>query len=357
MRRSAVRHLVERNGNYYARVVVPSELRRIIGKTELREPLGSNRSSAERKVHAVAGRFLEQLEEARFRTPPAKLPAPAVTGPLNLLTFDQIASLHYRERLAFDEEVRNSDHRYAAHGFVDEQMVDALKRAIAGAASNEELRVVVGPMIGRHRLLGRHLEVDGTVSWRALARVLAMAELEFMRRVAERDEGDYSGSPPSITLHVAEPNRAIPVSIAGLFNSYIGELRKGGAGAEAERRWTSVFRSLVDYLGHDDACVVGRADIVAWKEKLLESLSAKTVRDTHIAAIRAVFRWATQNGKISANPAESVTVKLPKKVLGREQGLNDEEAVALLRECHRYRLAKSANPSNRESAEVTAAKQ
>ena len=43
---------------------------------------------------------------------------------LNLLTFDQIAALHYRERLVFDEELRNTDHRYAAYGFIDDQLID-----------------------------------------------------------------------------------------------------------------------------------------------------------------------------------------------------------------------------------------
>lgn len=57
-----------------------------------------------------------------------------MTRALNLLTFDEIAALHYGDRLAFDEELRNTVYRYAAHGFVDEQLVDALKRAKAGAA-------------------------------------------------------------------------------------------------------------------------------------------------------------------------------------------------------------------------------
>ncbi|WP_368073901.1 DUF6538 domain-containing protein [Sulfitobacter sp. SK012] len=37
-----VRHLVNRSGRYHARLVVPKGLRKIIGKTELRTPLGAD---------------------------------------------------------------------------------------------------------------------------------------------------------------------------------------------------------------------------------------------------------------------------------------------------------------------------
>lgn len=43
----------DRQGRYYARLVVPAELRPIIGKRELLEPLGADRSLALRK-HALA---------------------------------------------------------------------------------------------------------------------------------------------------------------------------------------------------------------------------------------------------------------------------------------------------------------
>ena len=48
----SVRHLVQRGDGFWARIVVPKEMRPIIGKTELRTPLGSSRRLAERDVHA-----------------------------------------------------------------------------------------------------------------------------------------------------------------------------------------------------------------------------------------------------------------------------------------------------------------
>lgn len=41
-----LRHLVQRGDSFWARIVVPKKLRPILGKTELRVPLGSNRKIA-----------------------------------------------------------------------------------------------------------------------------------------------------------------------------------------------------------------------------------------------------------------------------------------------------------------------
>lgn len=243
-----------------------------------------------------------------------------------------------------------------AHGFIDEELVETLRLAVSGAATNEQLQVSIGPVIEKFRLLGNHVEEFGSVGWRTLARMIAMADLEALRRVAERDEGDYSGVPAMVTIQAVDVKKQVPVSIMGLFHDYIGELRRGGKGAEAERRWISVFNALVAFLGHDDVTAITRPDLVAWKERQLESLAPKTVRDTSLAALRAVFKWAEENGKISSNPASTLKVKVPKRPQGREKGLTDDAASALLRKCRPYEPAFSSNPGTRESAQVTAAK-
>lgn len=55
---------------------------------------------------------------------------------------EEIAYRHYMNRLAFDEELRN-DVRYANMCHVDEVLIARLRDAIAGRASNEELRSLV----------------------------------------------------------------------------------------------------------------------------------------------------------------------------------------------------------------------
>src|SRR3546814_3414285 len=59
-------------------------------------------------------------------------------------------------------------------------------------------------------------------------------------------------------------------------------------------------------------------------------LSAKTVKDTYLSVIRTVYRWGNDNGKVRGNPAERVTVLVPRRAVVREKGLNDAEAQTIL---------------------------
>ena len=59
-------------------------------------------------------------------------------------------------------------------------------------------------------------------------------------------------------------------------------------------------------------------------------MSAKTVKDSDLAELKTIFGWAAANGKMSANPAEGVTIKLGKKRKVRPKGFSDEEAIAIL---------------------------
>lgn len=356
-----VAHIVERKGRYFARLVVPNDVRHVIGKTELRAPLGSNRSEASKKSHAVLADFQKQIESARAGL--AMRPAEQRPHPeeLDIMTFEEIARLRYRESLEFDEELRNTDHRYAAFGGIDEQQVTALKRAVVGSASDSELRDAVGSIMLQLALRGHHVEKFGSGGWRKLARYVAAAELEALRRIAERDEGDFSGSPQTPFLIAPEPAapnipKKSPVPLTVLFESYIAELAASGKGSEAKRRWTPVFRNLASFLGHEDAGRITPEDLVRWKESLLPTLAPKTIKDVYIVAVKAVLSWAKKNHKIPEYVAADLSIRAPKKVVSRERGLNDSEAAKVLAAALNYSPKVVSNPRNRESEKLTAAK-
>lgn len=72
--------------------------------------------------------------------------------------------------------MRNSDPSWI-DGFPDENYIATLKRAITGAASNEELAAAVGWCLAKYRDRGAGA-VEGSTEWRTAARALAVAELE-----------------------------------------------------------------------------------------------------------------------------------------------------------------------------------
>ena len=66
-----VRYLIQRDGRYHARIVVPPALRKQVGKVELSAALGPDRKAALRALPAVVARFQEKIAAAARRALPA----------------------------------------------------------------------------------------------------------------------------------------------------------------------------------------------------------------------------------------------------------------------------------------------
>jgi hypothetical protein len=63
-----VRHLVNRSGRYHARLVVPKDLRGIVGKSELRAPLGGDYRQALKLLPSAVARLQNQIGEAERKS-------------------------------------------------------------------------------------------------------------------------------------------------------------------------------------------------------------------------------------------------------------------------------------------------
>jgi integrase len=125
----------------------------------------------------------------------------------------------------------------------------------------------------------------------------------------------------------AAPFKA-PVPLRPLFASYAREAQLAPA---TVKRWSPVVDRLMGHLGHDDAAAITRADVVAWKDALLDGgMSNVTVRDVYLAAAKAVLQFAVDQGRLRANPAKEVKVRVRKKVKEREKGFDGAEAEKIL---------------------------
>ncbi|MET3355389.1 UNVERIFIED_ORG: integrase [Xanthobacter viscosus] len=355
--------LRQRGTTWFVRVGVPKDLREIVGKSELHEALGGNQREAERRSHAVLTRFHAILDEAKL-----KLAQGSGTPPRLARTLDaaKLAHHHYQSQLDEDAALRDSGalakigHDRATYRRLFEGgYTSALREVVSGIAPDDKIGATIGWAIDAYAADKLTKAEPGTPEWRALARTLAGIQLEVLQRQKERDEGQPEAEPahpalkPSAAPVQAKRDR---VSILDLLDGYLAELRASGRGAEAEKRWTPGFKQFVRHLGHDDASRLTKADVVAWKDALLTTMSPKTVRDTNVAALRAVFQWAVDNDRLKANPAKEVKVRVLKKVRNREKGFTLDEAKAVLKAARDHSPAHSDNPRTRESAPMTAAK-
>lgn len=351
-----VRHLLNRDGRYYARLVIPRDLRPFLDKkSELRTPLGPDRRTALAKLPSAVAGLQHQIALAEQKA------SQRSSKPLEIgrypLPDDQIVLRNYNERLAFDDELRNSGHQYASVG-VDDRLIPLLRAGIAGNLRDDELETLVGDRIERYRRLGNTTVEKGTTAWRTLARGLCVAELEAMGRVIERDEGDYTGKPEHPLLANVKPIEAVkpPVSIKGLFRLYLQELKANGKGTGVEKRWTPVIDDLIYFVRSDDANKLTKKQVIAWKDERQDTLAPRTVKDVYLTAIKAVLNWAVSNDHLESNPARDVKMRVATKVLNRPKGFTADEATEILKFSLAYVTPHSHNPRTRESSETSAAK-
>ena len=105
-----------------------------------------------------------------------------------------------------------------------------------------------------------------------------------------------------------------------------------------KKEWWRYIQHLIDYVQHDDAALLTVDVLREWRQHLLETPTRHgkprkpvTVRDKYITPVRAMLNWAVQEGKLPANVAADVTVRVPKEAKLRDRDFTDAEAHAILR--------------------------
>ncbi len=97
-----MKHLHEIKGRWAVRVAVPAPLQSIVGRSELREWLGTDQAVAKRSAPGVIAGFYGRIDEAKARLAGA---AP---------TLRTAAQHHYAEELKADDRARAVDSRLLA---------------------------------------------------------------------------------------------------------------------------------------------------------------------------------------------------------------------------------------------------
>ncbi|MGJ8626750.1 MAG: DUF6538 domain-containing protein [Sulfitobacter sp.] len=342
-----IRHLINRSGRYHARLVVPKDLQAIVGKTELRKPLGADYREALKLLPGAVTQLQHQIavaERSAGQGHPTDAPARYPMAP------DQIAHSHYMRRLAFDDQLRN-DPRYAQVS-IDDMLVKRLRDAIAGCASNDELDDLIGFELNRYRAAGNLIAAKGSDEWRVVARAMCIAEYEALERVCERDEGNYSGLPKAPIIRDAQPATEPKkrVSLTRLWDDYVKVRKQAGFMRDGGKRQEAVITKLRKFLKHDDARKITKKDLLDWRDHLLKTLAAKTVSDVYLSTISTLLGWAVENDQLPENPATTVKQR---KVYNRERGYTDAEASKVSRT---HMPNQDENGYIRETPQFTAAK-
>lgn len=121
-----VLHLLNRRGRYFARLVVPKELRPFLdGKIELRTALGPDNKTARKALPGAVANLQHKIALGERRAAEAGKPSKVVGR--YPLSFDQIALRNYNDRLAQDDTLGNAGPQWASIS-INDLVVGQLRR-------------------------------------------------------------------------------------------------------------------------------------------------------------------------------------------------------------------------------------
>ena len=229
--------------------------------------------------------------------------------------------------------------------------VNAMWERVKSSERASDLEVVVGPLVDRLLLRRGIGKVEGQSRifllegfWKALRDAFA----EHRRNAA----GDYSPSVAAFRFPEWQDNESRQglgngassrASLTVLINEWWQEAQLLGLKPSTHESYRNTMAKFVAHLGHDDATRVTKDDVLAFKQKRLEAgVSAKTVKDSDLVGLRAVFGWAVANNKLQSNPAVGATLKLGRQPRLRSKGFTDEEASKILKHALGYRGKKES---------------
>ena len=141
--------------------------------------------------------------------------------------------------------------------------------------------------------------------------------------------GDYTPDPKAARFPAVELP-ASAVSLANLFERWQAEAKPS---ASTVSTWGGTVRSLKEHVGvlASDIRRITQDDIVAWKDaSVARGLAAKTINDSYLGSVKALFNFAVANRLLPTNPAEGIRVAARARAGTRKLPYSDDEVARLL---------------------------
>ncbi len=193
---------------------------------------------------------------------------------------EQIAYRRFKELEELDAFFRTADSRYGESYFPPEDWVAELRKAIAGAATNEQLQSMVGRAIEQSRLEGEHNHEFGSYEWRGLARDICIAELEACSLQALRHDlvHDAKSDNPILAkgLELEMTAKSLVPGFSITFHEIIDQERDRRAGGKnakpmppgTYKKYSRIAKEFADFRDSDEASTTNVDEVENWMTDL-----------------------------------------------------------------------------------------
>ena len=333
---------------------VPADLIALVGQREVTLSLRTSDPKEAKRLHAEESAKLEaewdRLRQSLTAKPSKAEDSAAISGPLSERAAGERASWMYAHWLGLHREnpsqqcfwptdlyrhlwrssaakiKRNEDGRTKVQATLDYGQMEKVRELEAWCLDHAET------------VLDLHDVETDEVSADRVARAIAAQVQRASLTLASLSRGEPIADVNSVSTPPAQTAGVPPISLTGLLAAWWSEAQAAGRKPSTYESYRNTLAAFVAHLGHDDAGRVTGDHVVAFKDHRLSTPSkrtgkvpsAKTVKDSDLAALKTVFGWAVTNRKLAANPAAGITIKLGKAPRLRSKGFTDAEAVTIL---------------------------
>lgn len=164
-----------------------------------------------------------------------------------------------------------------------------------------------------------------------LSELLSQRLNRALMRQDQLDQGDYSRDPLPRTFPAwvppatAAPDPPAGTSLSSLLDRWavVAAVKPRTA---AETRYAT--NALIEFLGHDDAGRLQRADLQRWRDALKAAGLSNATWNNRLSLVRQVFLFGVSEGALKADPADGL--RLPKGRSRSPLPYDDADAVKIL---------------------------
>ncbi|EKS29696.1 DUF6538 domain-containing protein [Afipia felis] len=300
-----------KTGTYLFRKRVPRHLQQLVGSREIKRSLGTKNPNEAKRLYLEAAEAVER-EWTLLQAAPVALSHKEII---------RLAGVAYGDIVGIHPDNPGPASVWKQHIRISEE-----------ARTKGKLEQWVGPYVDA--LLVKEQIKTTPECRREIIEETDHAIVQAARQRLKEAQGDYSPDPKANRFPKQKSAEVGGVTITALFKSWQTAHVADGLSPTTATKRKPIVKDFIAFLGHDDAARVTRNDATRWRDHLRQTrkppLSAKTVRDTYFAALRAIFARAVDDANLTENPFLGARVRLPKRTQERERGLSDAEAQLIL---------------------------
>ena len=328
--------LQKRGSRYFLRVKVPTDLRSVIGKREIRKALGTSDPREALKAVRKASAETDAMFDALRGKPAARV---AALVPASAVDLERAIRQEFHEM-----EIRRLESYQEANECDTEEILENLREdeVVLSRGYNEQTASMASTA---EELLGKYnFYVDrSSLAYQKFVEQVIRAELERVRRSIEA----YRGNPRErgfdrlfADIYADKPPSSGGLTLRELIDRYQNDPGRRGLSEKSRLAYRTVFRALRELFGDNKrAREITREDCrrvqdvlcslppnatkrlpgltleqaaTAAKERAWSALHNKTANN-YLNYLSAVFNWAVKEGHVERNPAVGLKIAAPQR--------------------------------------------